>query len=402
MTIDQGRSGRRRWLVVLGELAGVTAQTGGIGRQYAAMLPVFADEGIDVDVVLVSRDSLGASPGWPRVQVRLEVPPGWARGALWMLWGAVHVRRTARAGGYDAVLAPEWLGLAAFVPTSTPLVTNLVTGARLADEIGSPSSRRAWLSRWSRWVQYALERRQVRRSHGVVAISQAILGWYRESDPALPDSRVIPNCIDVDRVTGAAHTAGLPPGWPGGRRVLLFVGRLEHRKGIVSVLEAFRDIAETRADVDLVAAGAFSDPAVEPDLAACRAILGPAAERALFLGDVRGDVLYRAMAEADAVLCPSRWEAFGQVALEAKAAGGALVVTRGSGFDDFCRDGIDCLAIEPGDSAALAEAAHRLLSDSLLRDRLVAGGRESVQEYTPSAVVPRYVDAVEAMVGRPS
>ena len=402
MTIDQGRSGRRRWLVVLGELAGVTAQTGGIGRQYAAMLPVFADEGIDVDVVLVSRDSLGAWPAWPRVQVRLEVPPGWARGALWMLWGAVHVRRTARAGGYDAVLAPETLGLAAFVPTSTPLVTNLVTGARLADEIGSPSSRRAWLSRWSRWVQYALERRQVRRSHGVVAISQAILGWYRESDPALPDSRVIPNCIDVDRVTGAAHTAGLPPGWPGGRQ---------------GVVVEWVDFDTVRASSRCSRRSATSRrpgptstwwprepsrPGGRPNLAACRAILGPAAERALFLGDVRGDVLYRAMAEADAVLCPSRWEAFGQVALEAKAAGGALVVTRGSGYDDFCRDGIDCLAIEPGDSAALAEAAHRLLSDSLLRDRLVAGGRESVQEYTPSAVVPRYVDAVEAMVGRPS
>lgn len=401
MTDGHAGAGRHRWLVVLGELAGVTAQTGGIGRQYAAMLPHFADLAVDVDVMVVSRDASNVPPSGDGVRVRAVTPPQWARGVLWMLWGSLRVRRAVRAGRYDAVLAPEWLGLGALVPRGTPLVTNLVTGARLADDVGSESAHRAWLSRWSRAGQYALERSQIRRSRGVVAISRAILGWYAAAMADLPDAVVIPNCIDVAGVARASQEAALPARWPTSHRVLLFVGRLEHRKGILPVLVSFREIAESCDDVRLVLAGAFSDPAVEPDLLACQAVLGPAATRAVFLGDVRGDELYRAMADAEAVLCPSRWEAFGQVALEAKAAGSALVVTRGSGFDDFCVDGLDCLAVEPDSSAALVEAERRLLSDPLLRERLATGGLQSVGGYTPQAIVPRYVEAVAAMTGSP-
>jgi glycogen(starch) synthase len=384
---------RPRWLVAVEELVGVTRQPGGVARQYAAILPRLAALGVDVDVLVVSpRETV--TPGDLGHPVQVLRPPRWARGVLWMVWGAWRVRRAAAAGRYDAVLVPEWVGLGAFVNASTPVVTNLVTGARLLDEIGGTTGRRL-TTRVSRHVQYALEARQIRRSTGVIAISTAIRDWYvRAGFRVVAEAEVIPNCIDVEHVSEAAATAELPEGWPHGARTLLFAGRLERRKGIDDLIAAFLEIADLEPDVRLVLAGAFGDPAVELDAAGLTAALGQYADRADVLGQVAGDQLYRAMAEADVVVCPSRWEAFGLVALEAKAAGARVVVTSGSGFDDFCRDGVDCRMVAPDSPRELARVVRELLAEPEGDHALREAARASAWACSPDRVVPRYVDAL--------
>ena len=387
---------RARWLVAVEELVGVTHHPGGVARQYAAILPRLSALGVDVEVLVVTpRETLPSGDlGYP---VRVLRPPAWARGVLWMVWGAWQVRRAARGGGYDAVLAPEWIGLAAFVGSATPQVTNLVTGARLLDEIGGTTGRRL-ATRASRRVQYALEARQVRRAAGVIAISTAIRDWYLRAGFRLgveaAETQVIPNCIDVEHVSGAAATAPLPAGWPASARTILFAGRLERRKGIEDVIAAFREITAVEPDVRLVLAGAFGDPAVELDAARLRATLGTLAEQVDLLGPVAGDELYRAMAVADVVVCPSRWEAFGLVALEAKAAGALVVVTRGSGFDDFCRDQVDCRMVSADSPRELADAVRELLAAPDQAGTLREAARASARAYGPDLVVPRYVEVV--------
>jgi glycosyltransferase involved in cell wall biosynthesis len=99
------------------------------------------------------------------------------------------------------------------------------------------------------------------------------------------------------------------------------------------------------------------------------------------------------MSEASVVVCPSRWEAFGLVALETKAAGGVVVVTRGSGFDDFCEDGVDCRMVSPAAPAELADTVVALLGDSTGNAALRTAARSSAQALAPEEVVPRYVAA---------
>jgi glycosyltransferase involved in cell wall biosynthesis len=322
--------------------------------------------------------------------MEVKIPPRWARGVIGMGWGAWQVRRAARARRYDAVLAPEWMGLAALLPASTTLVTNLVTGAQLVDEVvGGTRPGTGRLGRTSRLAQYRLEARQVRRSTGVIAISTSILSWYRSRLGIEAPGHVIPNCIDVEHVARAAVEAPRPETWPDGQDVLLFAGRLERRKGILATLEAFRSLSGDYAHVSLVLAGAASDPDVRLDDVGSRVVI---------LGDVRGDALYRAMHDASVVLCPSLWEAFGNVALEAKASGTPVVATSGSGFDDFCEDGSDALLVAPGSAAELEVACRRLLDDSDLRARLAARAGDSVRAYSPQRTVPRYADALRQVV----
>jgi glycosyltransferase involved in cell wall biosynthesis len=95
------------------------------------------------------------------------------------------------------------------------------------------------------------------------------------------------------------------------------------------------------------------------------------------------------------VALPSVWEAFGIVALEAMAVGRPVVVTSGSGFEEFVRAGRDGLVVPPLHAEALAEALRTLLDDATLRRRLSSSAASRAEEFTATAIVPRYVEYFE-------
>jgi glycosyltransferase involved in cell wall biosynthesis len=99
---------------------------------------------------------------------------------------------------------------------------------------------------------------------------------------------------------------------------------------------------------------------------------------------------------------PSIWpDSFPTVALEAMAAGAAIVVSRIGGLPEAVIDGESGLIVEPGDVSALAAALERLLDDPTLRAQLGAGARKRVERFSAPAVVPRYEEAyARALAGR--
>lgn len=394
---------RRRWLVGLTEYAGVTRYTGGIGTHYASLLPALVRAGIEIDLALFDKESLlmRQAPGGVRIiahrrlrSVPLTVLP---------LVRAVDFRAIAASVDYDCVLMPEWGGLAALLPRRAPLVTNLATSMRLATEISGvspsslPTARRCVAA-----VQDWCESRQIGRSRGVVPISRAMADRNRQLLGGLPRAVVVPNCIDVADVqeTATSPARPLPDGWPDGDApIVLFLGRLERRKGVLEAAQAFGAVADRHPAVRFVFAGAPGDSRFEPTREELLQRVG-APERTVLLGHVPSEQLFRAIGCADVVVCPSRWEGFGQVALEAKAIGRPLVVTSGSGFDDFCIDGIDSLVVAPGESRALAGAVDRLLQDPELAAALAKRARSGVDRFTADAVAPQLIAAVESMAGR--
>jgi len=98
---------------------------------------------------------------------------------------------------------------------------------------------------------------------------------------------------------------------------------------------------------------------------------------------------------ASAFVQTSRHEGFCLPPLEAMAAGTPVVCTDAHGNRDFCRDGENCLVVEP-DADAVAAALGRILAEPQLRDRLVEGGLATVGEYAWE----RRIDAVEAFFNR--
>ncbi|WP_424449058.1 glycosyltransferase family 4 protein [Microbacterium arborescens] len=390
-----------RWLVATTEYAGLTAYTGGIGRHYAALLPALVRQGVAVDLAVLADDDLVAEdvPGDVHLVDHATMPTHHRPHAIGAR--ARRLRRTYRRRPYDVVFAPEWAGLGAALPPGTPLLTNLATGARLADDVSGLSLRDLPVdTRVSRMVQMKAERRQLQRSAGVIAISAAMLERTAALYPGLPPARIVRNCIDVEAVAAAALAAAPPLGWPDdGAPVVLFLGRSERRKGVEDAVAAFARVHAELPEARLVFAGAGGDARFEPTRDGLRELLPPTArDRVTWLGHVGGDELYGAIGRADVAICPSRWEGFGNVALEVKAIGTPLVVTSGSGFDDFCTDGQDCQSVPPADPERLAAAITVALRHPSWALTLAERARAQMADFAPDPVARDLIDAASELL----
>jgi glycosyltransferase involved in cell wall biosynthesis len=175
---------------------------------------------------------------------------------------------------------------------------------------------------------------------------------------------------------------------------LLYVGRLDPRKGADTAVEA---IALLPKDATLELIGGW-DPAEEERLRALARDKGVEG-RVTFAGQRGRSEIAAAYGAADAVVFPVRWEEpWGLVPLEAMARGRPVVATGRGGSADYLRDGENCLLFDAGDAAALAAVVQRLAGDPALRERLRAGGLETAPLHTEAvlnqAVERELVEAV--------
>jgi glycosyltransferase involved in cell wall biosynthesis len=182
-------------------------------------------------------------------------------------------------------------------------VPHLVSGIRVADP---------------RWWRTAVERWATARADRIVCVSQGVADVCRRRGFAAEKLVVIPNGIDASRWRDAQPAELAQFGVPFGRRVFLFVGRLDEQKGLLPFFAQLpRLLAELpRHDFLLVGEG----PQRESLLAEVRR--AGIADRIHFAG-WQADVP-AIMAAVDLLVLPSRWEGMPNVVLEAMAAGKSL------------------------------------------------------------------------------
>lgn len=170
---------------------------------------------------------------------------------------------------------------------------------------------------------------------------------------------------------------------------LLYVGRIDPRKGIDTAVDALASLPG--ATLDVVGSG---------DREHHEALRARAGERVRFRALVPREELGEVYAEADAVLFPVNWvEPWGLVPLEAMAVGRPVVATGLGGSGEYLHDGENCLIVPPADPAALAAAVERLAHDPALRARLRAGGFETAARYTEAECNATIVRALEDAAG---
>ncbi len=102
----------------------------------------------------------------------------------------------------------------------------------------------------------------------------------------------------------------------------------------------------------------------------------------------------------DLVVHPAFMEGLGVSLLQAAACGVPIVAARAGGIPEAVRDGVNGYLIEPGDSAALAERAIRLLDDPALRSAFGAAGRRLVEmEFSIDAMAAGNMAVYRAVLG---
>jgi glycosyltransferase involved in cell wall biosynthesis len=171
---------------------------------------------------------------------------------------------------------------------------------------------------------------------------------------------------------------------------LLYVGRLDHAKGVDTAVAALDALP---ADVHLAIYGK-GDPGYAAQLRSCPAVR----DGRVTLGEFRGDdELVAAYRAADAVLFPVRWEEpWGLVPLEAMGLGRPVICTGRGGTAEFVRDGVNALVVEPDDPRGLAAAVSRLADSEDLRRTIVDGGRRTAANYTAERFDAETLEAIES------
>ena len=202
---------------------------------------------------------------------------------------------------------------------------------------------------------------------------------------------IVPGAVDVERFHPRA--AG-PPARP---PVLLYHGRVDRRKGVLDLVDAFARLAG-RVDARLAVSGVGPDSDAVRERVAAAAVAG----RVDLLGPVAYEDVPAVYHRGDLFVSPTYAEGFSNTILEAMASGLPIVSTRAVGVVDCLRDGENALLAEPGDVAGLAAAVERVLHDAPLRARLAAAALAEAHRLYAWPTVARQIDGVyRALAGTP-
>ncbi len=210
------------------------------------------------------------------------------------------------------------------------------------------------------------------RLHGRIAVSAAARHFVDRFFPG--DYKVIPNGVNTGRFRRAVPIAR----WQDGTPNVLFVGRLEDRKGLPHLLKAFRLIRKSGLEARLLVVG--SGP---QEREARRYVMTRGLQNVEFLGRVSDDEKAQLFRTADVFVSPATGrESFGIVLLEAMAAGAPIVCSDIHGYKGVVQRGRQAILVPPRDSKALAAGITELLTDRELRARLGASGQARAEQFS--------------------
>ena len=223
-------------------------------------------------------------------------------------------------------------------------------------------------------------KRWQKRLHGSIAVSPAARRYVNNTFPG--EYEIIPNGIDYKHFS--ANGAPLPQ-YQDGKLNILFVGRLEKRKGLRYLLEAYSKLKWEMPNTRLIVVGPGN-----PDKESYRILSSHGLRDVEFAGRVSYDELPRYYATADIFCSPATGgESFGIVLLEAMSAGKPVVASDIEGFRGIMTDGEQGLLVPKKDTGALANALGRLARDPELRSKLGGQGSRSAEDYRWEVVAGR-------------
>lgn len=244
----------------------------------------------------------------------------------------------------------------------------VVTGIRVAD----PS---AWRQRVERWLTPQMDK--------IVCVSQGVADFCRDKCHFPAEKLVvIPNGVDVARFAQAIPATLTRFGIGSDKRAIVYIGRLEHQKGLDWLLtDVMRRVLHGKYHLLLV-----GDGPLLAELTRAADNMAGRVHFALWQPDVP-----EILAASDVLVLPSRWEGMPNVVLEAMAAGKPVVATRAEGVIELLGEGADLQTCAIGDASGFEQRLIRLTRDWNLASELGAQNQQrAAAEFSLAAMISRY------------
>ena len=223
-----------------------------------------------------------------------------------------------------------------------------------------------------------------------IVVSKPAMDYVRKFFPG--EYVTIPNGIDTKH-----FHPDVPPidEFNDGKLNILFVGRLEKRKGLNYLLEAYKQAKQEIPNSRLIIVG----PGTRLRRKYEKQLMRNGLKDVVFTGYSSYHDLPRFYRTADIVCSPATgWESFGIVLLEAMAAKTPIIASNIAGYASVLTDGIEGRLVPPRDTKRLAEALISLMTDKPLRQQMGAAGRLTALEYDWEHITQRIVAFYQAVL----
>lgn len=272
-----------------------------------------------------------------------------------------------------------------------------LTGAKLVLTTHSLEPHRPWKAEQLGSAYHAsawIERTAYQNADGVIAVSEAMKADVQSLYGVAPARvRTIHNGIDPEQYRPRPNPdllrqRGVDPEVP----IVLFVGRITRQKGSLHLVRA---IPQLRGDVQVVLlAGAPDTPEIAAEMeAVVEAARAEAGARIVWIPEMLPkDEVIAFYSHAAVFVCPSIYEPFGIINLEAMACETPVVASAVGGIPEIVVDGetgrlvpLELAGPDPADPARferdLADAVNDLLADPARLDRMGRAARERVKSH---------------------
>jgi glycogen(starch) synthase len=378
---------------------------GGIGTYARWIVPALIDQGARVHMITQAFDRTR-----PRVEIngRLivhRIPIGTGEGG----WPNAMARFSLQAARLVASLyRTGQIDLAEFAECEAAGLATLLTHTRRPPtivQLHTPSEQLFVLRSLSSQtldaphrLYFEMERLAMHLADDILAPSRFIANWAKshyefESDPA-----VIPYATDE-----------LPPPPPPTDyslgRTVFYAGRIEPRKGVESLVDAFNKVARANPDVTLRLAG--GDTSGAPDGGSMQSYLQSLIEpdvrsRINFLGRLNRESMDIEYARANICVIPSLWENFPNTCIEAMSSARAVLVSDQGGMQEMFSDSRAGCTFAAGDPDSLARVLSAMLdeTDESLIERGAIARSEIENLCDPSRVATERIAHAHSIIER--
>jgi len=244
--------------------------------------------------------------------------------------------------------------------------------------------------RWGKPFIKWLLKRWINRLDCRIAVSRQPQEFINKHFPG--KFEIVPNGVDIEHFS--PDVAPIEK-FCDGKLNILFVGRLEKRKGVKYLIQAYEWVKHEIPESRLIIVG----PGVRLRNRYEKWIKHAGLKDVIFTGKVSYKELPGYYKTADVFCAPATGrESFGIVLLEAMAVGKPIIASNIAGYAGVVTHGVEGLLVPPKDSRSLARALIALLRDESYRQRMGASGRMKAEGHSWEQIAQRllgyYIKAI--------